>query len=62
MEKIEISFYVVGKRIKREIKKPNESLDVIYDLYREFVDFENLQFLYKGAWITGAEYDVINNL
>ena len=55
--KMKIRFIVNKKEIKRIIRHPDRSHDVICDLFREFDDFSSLNFLSAEGWITGAVFD-----
>ncbi len=55
----EIRFRVNGEMIGRKIKTPKSSFDVIYDLMKEFGDFDELNFKVNDKWVYGAVYDNI---
>ena len=55
--KIKIKFEVDDKMNYRIINMPEDSMDTIYNLYREFREFSSLNFLYKGKWLFGASFD-----
>ncbi len=57
MSKVKIRFEVNGKLIHREIEKPKDSHSVICDLFKEFEDFSQLNFLLNDKWVYGATYE-----